>query len=330
MNAKLSRHYYRKLNLREKIAYLIIYHSLSNLKHCVHLPFRCDAKTLHGTVEALLADNPQLFYLKGLYTYRTCNSGVLSLRKSEIEFDFSYDTRTIRLIAKKLDDVISRFPVLDDTAFARFVHDYLVKTVYYDVSDRGTCDTLHFENHNLVGALLRKKSVCDGISKAFAYIMRSRGIECAVIRGILLKNGGHSSENHGWNIIRLNGKNYHVDVTCDCTLSFGNPLLNRCDYFCLPDTEINKSHSFSDRFDCDSMDEYPFFKDRLTFDNIFSLEQYVESLPHDTKVFALKCNTLKPDEIHRSVIASLVKKRNSVLVKMYPNEELGVLYFEIL
>lgn len=54
------------------------------------------------------------------------------------------------------------------------------------------------------------KVVCEGYSKAFQYLCDLSGIECYTVSGYA--DGGR----HMWNIVVLDGKSYHVDVTwCD-------------------------------------------------------------------------------------------------------------------
>ncbi len=65
--------------------------------------------------------------------------------------------------------------------------------------------------------------VCEGYSKAFQYLCDLGGIECYTVTGEMSTGG--SREGHMWNIVRLDGKYYLVDVTnCDDS-SVGAPDL---------------------------------------------------------------------------------------------------------
>ena len=60
--------------------------------------------------------------------------------------------------------------------------------------------------------------VCEGYSKAFKYLCDQAGIECYLVTGTMSSSGtaNSGSDNHMWNIVRLDGKSYLVDVTnCD-------------------------------------------------------------------------------------------------------------------
>ncbi len=58
--------------------------------------------------------------------------------------------------------------------------------------------------------LVMNKTVCAGYARSFSYIMTRLGIPCYLCTG-------YAGEAHGWNIIRLEGDYYNVDVTWDDT-----------------------------------------------------------------------------------------------------------------
>ena len=58
-------------------------------------------------------------------------------------------------------------------------------------------------------ALLKKVAVCDGYSHAFQMVMRKLKIPCRFV------TGSSGSVGHAWNMVKLSGKWYHIDVTFD-------------------------------------------------------------------------------------------------------------------
>lgn len=54
--------------------------------------------------------------------------------------------------------------------------------------------------------------VCEGYSKAFQYLCDLGGIECYTVSGTIVVDNTNS-EPHMWNIVAIDGKSYHVDVT---------------------------------------------------------------------------------------------------------------------
>lgn len=89
---------------------------------------------------------------------------------------------------------------------------------------------------SIYGALVLKKAVCAGYARAFQYLMQQLGIECIYVRGTCAKE-----ERHGWNIIKLEGDYYHVDVTWGDN-SDTDPTRSvegyGYEYFCITDQDI--------------------------------------------------------------------------------------------
>ena len=65
------------------------------------------------------------------------------------------------------------------------------------------------DNDNPYGVLSRKKSICSGYTSTFRLFMDLLDIECISVSGIATHNGGE----HAWNMVRIDGKWYCVDVT---------------------------------------------------------------------------------------------------------------------
>ena len=97
---------------------------------------------------------------------------------------------------------IRRAKSLSDLEKALLVHDALAATCEYGM-DNDTGD-IRFTAY---GALVNRKAVCQGYAEAYAYLMTQLGITCGLCRSDIL--------NHAWNIIEIDGEEYHVDVTWD-------------------------------------------------------------------------------------------------------------------
>ena len=67
-------------------------------------------------------------------------------------------------------------------------------------------------DQDIVGAFVDHKTVCAGYSKAFQYLMTQLDIDCIVVTGT--HTGDENNiQRHSWNILKLDGKYYNVDVT---------------------------------------------------------------------------------------------------------------------
>ena len=121
----------------------------------------------------------------------------------------------------------------------RAAHDWMIRNVSYDY-DAHIKGKIPGVAHTSRGSLIRKLCVCDGYAYGFLKLMQSIHVPCKVVRGTA--NGAH----HAWNMVKLNGKWYHVDVTWDDPI-IGESNANtipRYDYF-LKSTSYMKKHDHS-------------------------------------------------------------------------------------
>lgn len=105
--------------------------------------------------------------------------------------------------ANKLLDGIKGNSALNDEQKLLLLHDRLATWNSYGYP----ANTTQIEGHTAYGALVNRKSVCQGYAMAYMYLLNQVGIESYYCSSATL--------NHGWNIVILNGERYHVDVTWD-------------------------------------------------------------------------------------------------------------------
>lgn len=96
--------------------------------------------------------------------------------------------------------------------------------------------------HCILGPLLHRKAVCEGVAQLFQLLCTLSGVPCQVICGI-----GHSSSEgsgpHAWNVVRLGSVYAHVDAYWD--ICHAGAEMGVCyDYFNLSDNQIRRDHSW--------------------------------------------------------------------------------------
>lgn len=122
-------------------------------------------------------------------------------------------------------------PEMDDYEKLKFFHDYLILNCETDTDDE-YADTIY-------GALVRKKALCEGYTKAFSYLCNLAGIENVIVTG-------ETYVRHMWNMVKLNGNWYHVDVTWDKpddNLHEKYPDVILYQYFMVTDSVIKNNHT---------------------------------------------------------------------------------------
>ena len=129
-----------------------------------------------------------------------------------------------------IDSVIS--PEMNDMQKALALHNYLVNNVTYtDESFKTNYQKLH----TAYGAIVDKTAVCEGISAAYCYLLKSVGIQASIVNG---STDNSTSVDHCWNIVKIASDYYHVDVTWDLK-NKNNYNYNCFDYFGLMDSDLS-------------------------------------------------------------------------------------------
>ena len=122
----------------------------------------------------------------------------------------------------------------------RTIHDYLVQTNRYGTLIAIGSDTNYvslYDRDVVTRAktiLKYKTGTCIDFAAAFMIFTRRIGLDCYMITGNVINRYGKSSP-HGWNVIKINGKDYVFDSEADFRYSNGGPtkFIN----FCVDDPE---------------------------------------------------------------------------------------------
>ena len=94
------------------------------------------------------------------------------------------------------------------------IHDYLAGSMKYDKdaekapSKNGTLKSAL----DVYGALIEGKAICEGYTKAFQYLCYLVGINSNQVVG----------KKHMWNVVKIGGEWYQVDLTWDDTIAKKN------------------------------------------------------------------------------------------------------------
>lgn len=95
----------------------------------------------------------------------------------------------------------------------KILHDLLAAKVTYDTA--AVTDDTRVKAHTAYGALAENLAVCDGYAKAFQYLLRQVGIQSFIVTGNSVSPGSETPVGHAWNLVRIDGKWHHVDLTWD-------------------------------------------------------------------------------------------------------------------
>lgn len=190
-------------------------------------------------MQSLNIDNNDIQDLKQIKNLEHVNNLDLWYIKNKKELFENID-----IVQEKCEEIVSKVIKPGMSLFEKelAIHDYLTQvTKYYEnwKTDQG-----NYEVHTPVGLLTKGSAVCDGYAKTFNILMGMVGIESDVYYGKSL--GDIELENHAWNIVNIDGKSYHVDVTWDDRdIALGKDKKNASlthKYFNVSDDYIKKDH----------------------------------------------------------------------------------------
>ena len=271
--------YYDALPPDHKAIYLQMYEAFKARKNSVDI--KVDPKTVsHGDLayifKCLHYDTPS-FYFVNSSAYRWIE------RRDGYTFakDFIYTPEQIARFDKALESGLEAFAKryikkgMSDYEKELAIHDYLVGVVSYDYEGLRDSDN-HPEIYNTLGALLKKKAVCAGIASAFKLLCDYCHLKCFVVIGTSVDDDGNMGESHAWNMVKLDGKTYHVDATWDIRKQ--GDIRFCYDYVNLSDTLIKFDHTWDTDIypKCNHLEYNYYLRNKLYVRRLVDISGYVQ------------------------------------------------------
>jgi hypothetical protein len=196
------------LTPREQQIYDKTYNALINLDSSVtfnNFSPVADFSEVFSILHRVLGDHPEIFYYSNAsYSYSTY-SGTLTLNYTDTKENL---LPLINEYNSKIDGIISSTVSSDMTTLEKelAIHDYLVLNTSYDYENYLN-GTIPRESYTPYGIIMKNTGVCQGYAEAFQLLLNKVGIKSIVVSSYEM--------NHAWNIVTIDGQNYHVDVTWD-------------------------------------------------------------------------------------------------------------------
>ena len=177
----------------------------------------------------------ELMQIKGYTnTLKTCNL----VKKGDnltvkISYYISKEKQEIAINKAKLIVATIIQYNMTDIEKEQAIHDYLITHIQYDYG-------IYLEDsvYTMYGALIKGKAVCNGYTESFKYLGNLAGLDVSIITGEVGEDGERVA--HTWNMVVIEGENYHVDITWDDpTGAFEEKVYG---YFNVTDKMIGKTH----------------------------------------------------------------------------------------
>ncbi|MFB9274071.1 transglutaminase domain-containing protein [Cohnella cellulosilytica] len=180
-------------------------------------------------LEAAIRSDDYLHYIVKTYKYKAAIKG----NSATIDFSFTYweslaQTAEVR---KQVASVIKRIltPGMNDHQRVKTVHDWVVANLAYDT---------RLVSHSAYDGLVDGSTVCQGYALLTYEMMKQAGVAVQIVEGT---SRGRA---HTWNLVRIDGKWYHLDTTWNDPIpdAVGKVQYN---YYNLTDAQIRVDHKWS-------------------------------------------------------------------------------------
>lgn len=145
---------------------------------------------------------------------------------------------------QKAQEIIAKVikPEMSDLEKELALHDYLVVHTNYDY-ENFISDSVPEEAHQPYGVLINKVAVCDGFARTMQILLNMVGIESEFVRGVSYGETGWFG--HAWNVVKIDGEYYHLDVTFNNIDKDGEKIEKDSishKYFNISDRQISFDH----------------------------------------------------------------------------------------
>jgi len=281
------------LTNNEVAVYDIIYDAIENLETEVSIP-NTPPSSINKIFGYYLNDSPEHFYINNI-GYQVLNGNAISL-----VFRYLYTPKNIQskkaMIQNEVNKVLNGASNLKtDYDKSKYIYDYIVNKTVYNANGP---ESIYW----IDGVLLNGTAVCQGYAKTYQLLTNLLGIKSTYVRGT------SRNENHGWNLVRLDGKFYHVDPTwADLNIDGANGI--DYTYLHLTTKQIQKDHNIDRSKNAplpvaNSLDNYYFVKTNSIINN---------NKTDRNKMVNLVKNTIKKGQVNVTIKFSSQQQLNEML-----------------
>ena len=151
----------------------------------------------------------------------------------------AYNEEEITEIDKVVDKVVNE-KITNSTPTRekiKIIHDYIIDNAQYDKLKYENKEDNSYKSNTAYGVLIEGYGTCNGYADAMAIFLNKMNII----------NYKISNNEHIWNLVYIDGKWYHLDLTWDDPISDTN--INRDTYFLITTETLEKLNDGTHNFD---------------------------------------------------------------------------------
>ena len=256
-------YYYNELNSEQQQAYIMLYSMFTDFTDSRRIEVTEDE--LKELFIAVLYDNSEFFWVDVNYTF--VDYGTSIEFSPNYRFDPSTAEKMSATLDKKIDKIVKGSENLTtDYEKELYFHDCVCDMTVYNE------DTFGKMGDTAYSALIDGEAICEGYSRAMQLLLDRAGIRNYLVVGDGVNEEG--TEAHMWNIVEIDGENYHLDATWNDT---GNENGIGYLYFNVNDNIISRDHInlVPDNNNCVSMNANYFVVNDLYVESFKNYDELV-------------------------------------------------------
>ncbi len=274
----MEAYYYSKMNRECQVVYRAMKQGFESLAESFQVP-RLEGRLLHEVFFQLRLDHPEIFWVSGFkYKYYQDSPNLIMI--PEYLFEKNKIQEHQKALKARVEKLVRPAQKMSEWEKEKYIHDFICENVRYDKLKKPY-------SHEIIGPLGQGVGVCEGIAKSVKVLCDALGVWCMIA---LCGNNPEKGikYRHTWNIVRINGTYYHLDVTFDNSLSrekkYGDGTRGaggkdagakagekiRYDYFNLDDKAVFRDHEplITPAPSCTDGDHFYYREKKLSFTKV--------------------------------------------------------------
>ncbi len=158
----------------------------------------------------------------------------------DINIEKKYSDDDILKIDKKINSIINELNINDYSNVEdkiKAFHDYIANTNKYDKNKESGLST--YNSDTAIGTLFEGYSICSGYTDTLAIFLSKIGLDNVKI----------ANDKHTWNVVKINNKWKHIDLTWDDPITDTNEDIITYDYFLIDTDKLISKNEEEHNFD---------------------------------------------------------------------------------
>lgn len=199
--------------------------------------FKCNYDGCVNDVDKLITDNEIISNINNFVhpynSFSSINIDIMANKKINVKIKKIYNDEEIAYINNYIDEFIKNNinDSMSNYDKIKVFHDYIVNNTVYD-------DKKNDKSYTAYNLITTGKSICGGYSDIIAIYLNTLGIQ----------NYRITSENHIWNLIKLDDKWYHLDATWDDPVASDGKQYLLHNFFMISTEELFKLDSLEHNY----------------------------------------------------------------------------------